>query len=807
MRYTRFACAVAMFAMSVPVVEAADLGSVVLLTGSNRLITLDLDTPGAAPTRAPRVQGLAVGEEVLGIDHRPANGRLYGVTSSGRVVAIKPSSGRVLGSVQLTGATLSGAAFGIDFNPVPDRLRLVTDAGQNLRINVDSGAATVDLPLNPGSPTVSAAAYTNAAPGASTTTLYVLDIASDRLLIQNPPNDGTLVPVGSLGVNATKVNGFDIRATDNLALAALKVDGQNGLYQINLSTGAASLVSTLADVRNVRGLSIPTPFTEIYAVSNRNKLLRFLPPAFVNAMPVPLLPALPGTRVRRIMGLGAGETLVGADFRPATGELVGLGSSGVAYTIDTATGAATSPITLIADAADSTDRNADYTALDGAEFGVDFNPVPDRLRTVSDTNKNLRSNVDTGATFSDLDLKWFAATAAAYTNSFGAPDPTRTTRLFGIDSVNDQLYLQSPPNNGTLTAVGALGFDVLAVNGFDIAGPDDTATPANVVALAALTPNPGVLTPIGQPTFLGTGLFRIDVGTGEARLIGPIGDGLTVSALALPITTTTPASDSLVFALLADGRTLICFERDTPEDVTTIGTIASGDLSATDRFIGIDFRPSDRLLYGVTNANEVFTLDLTTAAATLVATLAATTDPVLDPTPDFAGLVGSNFGLDFNPVPDRLRIVSDGAMNLRINVATGATITDGDINTVAAAPVVVAGAYTNNFPGGSTPGSGVAGSTRLYVLEATQNLLAVQDPPNLGVLTPVGPLGVDVPASGVSFDIAGGANGLAYASFDGDADGKTELYRINLMTGAATLIGDLGERGIAKVTGLSIRLR
>lgn len=275
----------------------------------------------------------------------------------------------------------------------------------------------------------------------------------------------------------------------------------------------------------------------------------------------------------------------------------------------------------------------------------------------------------------------------------------------------------------------------------------------------------------------------------------------------MPISQTTPRANSRVFGLLDDGRTLISFRRNAPQRVTTIGAVASAEISVTDRFIGIDFRPATGQLYGVTNANEVFTIDTATGAATQVASLAATTDPLLDPTPDFAGLVGSNFGLDFNPVPDRLRIVSDGAMNLRINVATGATITDGDINTAAAAPVIVAAAYSNNFPGGTTPGSGVAGTTTLYVLEATQNLLAIQNPPNLGVLTRVGPLGVDVPARGVSFDIAGGANGLAYASFDANADGKVELYRINLGTGAATLVGDLGATGTPNATSLSIRLR
>src|SRR5581483_1695827 len=94
--------------------------------------------------------------------------------------------------------TLSGASFGVDFNPVADRLRLVSDAGQNLRVNPANGLVTTDADLNPGMPHVVGVAYTNSFAGASATTLYDIDSASDTLLIQNPPNNGTLTAVGPL---------------------------------------------------------------------------------------------------------------------------------------------------------------------------------------------------------------------------------------------------------------------------------------------------------------------------------------------------------------------------------------------------------------------------------------------------------------------------------------------------------------------------------------------------------------------------------------------------------------------------------
>ena len=113
---------------------------------------------------AAKVTGevLLDGEDVLGIDVRPANGKLYGLTSTGRILVIDPASGGTQ-LVSTSTAVPSGSAFGVDFNPVVDRLRVVSSTGQNLRINVDTGAATVDTALsfasgdaNSGTPSVRA---------------------------------------------------------------------------------------------------------------------------------------------------------------------------------------------------------------------------------------------------------------------------------------------------------------------------------------------------------------------------------------------------------------------------------------------------------------------------------------------------------------------------------------------------------------------------------------------------------------------------------------------------------------------------
>ncbi len=98
-----------------------------------------------------------------------------------------------------------------------------------------------------------------------------------------------------------------------------------------------------------------------------------------------------------VTGLQSGETLLGIDIRPGgttTGQIYGLSSMGRLYTIDKFTGAATLKSTLSADPADTSNP---FTGLSGTNFGIDFNPVVDRLRVVSDTGQNLRINVDSGA--------------------------------------------------------------------------------------------------------------------------------------------------------------------------------------------------------------------------------------------------------------------------------------------------------------------------------------------------------------------------------------------------------------------------
>jgi hypothetical protein len=461
-----------------------------------------------------------------------------------------------------------------------------------------------------------------------------------------------------------------------------------------------------------------------------------------------------------VTGLQSGENLVGIDMRPVDGMLYGVGSTGRLYTLDPVTGAATNKSRLAADAADTTDA---FTALAGTNFGVDFNPMADRLRIVSNTGQSLRINVDTGATTTDGSINGGAAntaiSASAYTNSFAG---TGSTTLYGIDAVNNTLYTQNPPNNGTLANPVPLGIVAGAVNGFDI---DARTNMGYMVATVG-----------GARNLYGVNLAAT---TAPATLVGALGVTEDIRGIALR------AAQTPVVLGLTDDNRLVGFKVGTPNTLDTNVTISG--LAPGELVLGIDVRPRDNMLYGLTSTARLITIDPTTGVATVKATLAADST---DTTLPYTAIAGTAFAVDFNPVADRLRVISNSGQNLRINVDTGATTTDGVINRAGAAPSVAAAAYTNSILNATT--------TQLFDVDSTSSVLALQNPPNDGTLVNVGPLGVTIAGDG-GMDIAGGANGLVLAALRTTAGGPTSLYRVDITTGAGTLIGGAANPAASRI--------
>lgn len=263
-----------------PQVQAVGLTG---LTRDNTLVNFD----SASPDSVSFVQVTGITGKLLGIDYRPADGQLYGLADSNNIYTIDANTGAATFTSTLSAPISVGVSSGVDFNPVVDRLRVVGSNDTNFRINADTGATIVDGNLayatgdvNFGvNPNLTGAAYLNsflgdpspmgATPPTRTTQLFNIDSNLDVLTLQNPPNNGTLVTIGSLGIDFSRTGGFDIFADGNGGNTAFAAS-DSVLYTIDLATGAASSLGDIGGSRSLTGLAakpVPEPSSVIGSVA------------------------------------------------------------------------------------------------------------------------------------------------------------------------------------------------------------------------------------------------------------------------------------------------------------------------------------------------------------------------------------------------------------------------------------------------------------------------------------------------------------------------------------------------------------
>ncbi|HET6706630.1 DUF4394 domain-containing protein [Amycolatopsis sp.] len=231
------------------------------------------------------------------------------------------------------------------------------------------------------------------------------------------------------------------------------------------------------------------------------------------------------------------------------------------------------------------------------------------------------------------------------------------------------------------------------------------------------------------------------------------------------------------YGISADGTLMATFTTDRPQvlDWVRVVTGLSGDTA----LLGIDFRIQNGLLYGVGDHGGVYTISMPPA----------TPDVVVKKVSQLSvPLWGTSFGVDFNPAADRLRLVSDQGQNLRHNLADGVTAEDAVLTTPPAlGPTrgVTAAAYTNNDLNPDT-------ATTLVDINTATDQVMIQSPANNGALAATGALGVDAgPNAGFDIysDLVAGKT-VAVTGFATLAvGGQTSLYSVNLLTGAATAVG------------------
>ena len=218
------------------------------------------------------------------------------------------------------------------------------------------------------------------------------------------------------------------------------------------------------------------------------------------------------------------------------------------------------------------------------------------------------------------------------------------------------------------------------------------------------------------------------------------------------------------------------FDSGAPATLTYGPTSVSG-IGATERIVGIDYRPATGELYAVTRdtvstSGRLYALEPLSGVLTQIGA------------GDLPMLAGTTFGVDFDPLSDELDLVSDANEHLRVHPTlmglSGGTLAYGIADPNAGAdPNIVASAFTDNVPG--------AVSTTLYDIDSTLNLLVTQ---SNGTLTTIASLPNDIDPP-LGFDISEAGTAFASVSIPGTPDYST-LATVNLATGALTVIDNIG---------------
>lgn len=262
--------------------SAASAESLVAINSNNQISVFD--SSNAAGAVFNTIFGAAAGKTFVGIDLRPSNNMVYGVTTSNEIFTLDAYTGNSSFVAALSNNIISSSfGYGLDFNPEREAanatsFRVVGSNGQNFAVNANTGAVTNFANNQPGAATAhtigtgyTGVAYTNSNPlvPASSTSLYYINSATDELFVATGAfNTPTITKVGNgLGHEILRANGLDISA-GGIAYSSFLMDdgtGKSVLTTINLATGAATKTGDF--VGTINGLTIaPVPEPETYAM-------------------------------------------------------------------------------------------------------------------------------------------------------------------------------------------------------------------------------------------------------------------------------------------------------------------------------------------------------------------------------------------------------------------------------------------------------------------------------------------------------------------------------------------------------------
>ena len=475
-----------------------------------------------------------------------------------------------------------------------------------------------------------------------------------------------------------------------------------------------------------------------------------------------------------VTGLQPSEQLLGIDTRPATGQLYAVGSTSRLYTIDTVTGAAAQV------GAGPFAPALNISAAGGFEVGMTFDGLQDRIRVVSN-GQSLRLDPDSGTVIA-LDGPLFntspgpdAGRVPGVTGLAQEPGAPRQT-LYGIDWKTNRLVTVGSrnaqpvsPSTGQVFGVGPL----FVAFGY----PDQSVVLNDKVGFDIASPGHGYAS-LTRAQASSSTLYLVDLKTGEAHEIGPVGTDGGAGLLLRGLAALPEGSD--LYALTATNR-LLLISSYMPGSVLKSKTVTG--LQPGESLLALDARQKDGLLYAVGSTGRLYRVTAGTGAATQVGP-----DPIT-PTP-----TGAVFSLARDFFRDQMRLVTDADQSWLFDFFTGfpynrptaaLRYASGDPS-AGRNPRIVGLAWA------LAPES-LTFASRYYGIDADTDALVYEQESDLGTLHTVGPLGFDA-GDFVGFDNQLG--GPPYASLTlpcpGGCAAPSTLFRINLLTGQATPVAGIG---------------
>lgn len=248
-----------------------------LVQSGAQLIRFNSATPGTIEATIT-VTGVVTGETLRAIDFRPATGQLFAVGTDAtgatvRLYTINLTTGVATGFAPTFTGGVPGTQWGMGFNPTVDRVRLVNEAGENLRMNPNDGTVSGnDTNLTSAAaptPNVDAVAYDREFAGATQTTLFAINRATNSLAFlgginssaPGGPNAGVIADIGPLGVTvAGSTTALEVTTTGTMFAAMRPGGGAESLYTINTATGAATLIGSIgAGTTQLDGMAVLSP--------------------------------------------------------------------------------------------------------------------------------------------------------------------------------------------------------------------------------------------------------------------------------------------------------------------------------------------------------------------------------------------------------------------------------------------------------------------------------------------------------------------------------------------------------------------